>query len=207
MVEPTTGGAAGTSPVQMSSNDRVLALRAAINLFDSTEPSRKLETTLKNQGVDYRAIVDRTGPICLRRIAIDEQSWSFEFDEELGEPGFVMAVHAADGESVIDLVGWPVRRPEAWGTYFGFAGLLGGDAAVNPASFVEAPCPIWSTPLALMQSGLNGCVVLNPRLAAPILAEAPGPFQCEDEDQARWLIDSGAVALSELMVPARGAAA
>jgi hypothetical protein len=195
------------SPVGLSLRDHTLVLRAAINLFDSTEPSRKLETTLKAQGVDYRAVADRTGPICLRRITIDDDSWTFEIDEELGEPGFVMAVHAIDAETVIDLVGWPVRHPEAWGTYFGFAGLLGGDAAANPASFFEAPCPIWSTPLALLQSGLNGCVVLNPRLAAPILTEAPGLFQCEDEDQARWLIDTGAIALTELMVPARGAAA
>jgi hypothetical protein len=108
---------------------------------------------------------------------------------------------------VIDLVGWPVRHPEAWGTYFGFAGLLGGDAAVNPASFVDGPCPIWSTPLAWLQADLRGCVVLDPRLAAPILRQAPGPFQCEDVDQAQWLVDTGAIAISELLVPARRAVA
>ena len=30
-----------------------------MNLFASTEPSRKLEATLKARGVDHRAIVDR----------------------------------------------------------------------------------------------------------------------------------------------------
>lgn len=197
-----------TNPlVQMSVSDRALALRAAINLFDTTEPSCRLETVLKDQGVDYRSVVDRTGPICLRRITIDDASWTFGIDEELGEPGFVMAVHAIDGESVIDLVAWPVRHPEAWGTYLGFAGLLGGDAVVNPASFVEGPCPIWSMPISWLQSDLRGAVVVNPRLAAPILAQAPGPFQCEDLEQARWLVETGAIAVSELMVPARRAVA
>ena len=135
---------------------------------------------LRSQGVNYRAIINRTGPICLRRIIIEDGSGLFEFDDELGEPAFIMAVHGLDAESVIDLVAWPIMRPEAFGSYFGYAGLLGGDAVVNPASFAEAPCPIWATPLAWLQAVLRGCVVLNPHLAAPILRQAPGPFQCED---------------------------
>jgi hypothetical protein len=50
-------------------------------------------------------------------------------------------------------------------------------------------------------------MVLNPRLAAPILAQAPGQFQCENEDHARWLIETGAVPISRLLVPARKASA
>jgi hypothetical protein len=180
-------------------------LQAAINLFGFEEVNPRLEFILKNQGVNYAAIIDRTGPICLRRISIDEGSGSFEFDDELGEPTFTLAVNHVDAETVIDLIGWPIWRPESFCTYFRRAGLLGGDAAVNPASFVESPCPIWATPLAWLQSGLRGCVVVDPRLAAPILRQAPGRFQCEDEVQAGWLVETGAVALSELLVPARRA--
>ncbi len=96
---------------------------------------------LKTQGIDYRATVDQTGPICLRRITIEDDTWTFEIDDELGEPGFVLAVHAIDAESVIVLVGWPVRQPEAWCTCFGFAGLPGGDAAVNSASLRRGAMP------------------------------------------------------------------
>ena len=56
----------------LSSINHALALRAAMNLFASTEPSRKLEATLKAQGVEYRATVKRTGPICLRRITVED---------------------------------------------------------------------------------------------------------------------------------------
>ena len=162
---------------------------------------------LTSQGINYHAIIDRAGPICLRRIFIEDGSGLFEFDDELGEPAFVMAVHAVDAVTVIDLIAWPIMRPEAFGSFFGFAGLLGGDAAVNPASFIDEPCPIWSTPLSWLQADLHGCVVLDPRLAAPILRQAPGPFQCEDVDQAQWLVDTGAIAVSELLVPARRAVA
>ena len=92
----------------LSSINHALVLRAAMNLFASTEPSRKLEATLKAQGVDYRAIVDRTGPICLRRITVEDDTGTFEIDDELGEPAFVMAVHDVDADSVIDLIGWPI---------------------------------------------------------------------------------------------------
>jgi hypothetical protein len=193
--------------ISLSPQQRVWALRAAINLFGSEEPNQRLEPMLETQDIDYRKIIERTGPICLRRISIEDGSGIFEIDDELGEPAFVLAVHATDAASIIDLVAWPVRYPENWGTYFAYAGLLGGDAAINPASFIEAPCPIWATPLAWLQSGLRGCVVLNSGLAKPILAQAPGKFQCEDEDHARWLIDSAAVPISKLLVPARRAVA
>ena len=150
---------------------------------DATNP--RLEPMLRSQGVNYRAIIDRAGPICLRRIFIEERSGLFEIDDELGEPAFVMAVHAVDVETVIDLIAWPVMRPEAFGSYFRYAGLLGGDAVVNPASFTEAPCPIWATPLAWLRGDLHGCVVLDPSMAAPILRSGSRPVPsrrlfCED---------------------------
>jgi hypothetical protein len=193
--------------VTISSINHALVLRAAMNLFASTEPSRKLEATLKAQGIDYRAIVERTGPICLRRITVEDDTGTFEIDAELGEPAFILAVHAVDAETVIDLVGWPIYQPEAWSTYFGFAGLLGGDAAVNPASFIEEPCPIWASPLAWLQGGLRGCVVLEPRLAATILRQAHGLFQCEGREHAKWLVEGGAVAATNLKIPSVRAAA
>lgn len=178
---------------------------AALGIYDTTEPHPKLEAILKSQGVDHKAIVDRTGPLCLRRALIDEKT--FEIDNELGEPAFVMAVHNIDKISVIDLIAWPIWRPEEFVTYFGFGAVLGGDTAVNPTSFVDEPCPIWSMPLSWMQADLRGCVVLSPRLAGPILASAPGYFQCEDVEHAQWLVDTGAIAVSKLLVPARRAVA
>ncbi|MET0530858.1 MAG: hypothetical protein ABW003_21395, partial [Microvirga sp.] len=201
-----TGGAIMSAVChRLTPGHRRRANLAALGLYDTTEPHPKLEPILKSQGVDYKAIVGRTGPLCLRRALIDEAT--FEIDDDLGEPAFVMAVHDVDALSVVDLIAWPIWHPGDFATYFGFAAVLGGDAAVNPASFVDEPCPIWSTPLSLLQADLRGCVVLDPRLAAPILRQAPAPFQCEDVGQAQWLVDTGAIAVSELLVPARRAVA
>jgi hypothetical protein len=158
---------------------RMYALRAAINLFGSEAVRPRLGQLLRDQGIDYSAVMHRTGPVCLRRIVVDDCSCSFEVDEEYGELAFIFAVHDLDAESVIDLVAWPIKRPRAFATYLAFAGLLGGDAAINPASFVDGPCPIWASPLSWLQSDLRGCVVLRAEVAAPVLDQAPGKFQCE----------------------------
>jgi hypothetical protein len=194
----------------LTTQQKQYVLRAESNLFLSDQPNQRLGPILEDQGVNYRRIVDGSDGIHLRRvyfrrISIEDYSDLFEIDDELGEPAIVMIVRDVDALTAIDLVAWPIRRPNVYGTYFEYAGLLGGDAVINPASFIAAPCPIWATPLAWLQSGLRGCVVLNPRLAAPILAPAPGQFQCEDEEHAQWLIDTGAVPISQLLVPARGA--
>jgi hypothetical protein len=197
---------------RLPTQQKQYVLRAESNLFLSDQPNQRLGPILEDLGVNYRKIVD--GPdgmhlrrIYLRRISIEDYSDLFELDDELGEPAFVLIVRDVDALTAIDLVAWPIRRPSAYGTYFEYAGLLGGDAVINPASFIAAPCPIWATPLAWLQGGLRGCVVVNPRLAAPILALAPGFFQCEDEVHARWLVDTGAVAMSKLMVPSGSTAA
>lgn len=190
---------------QLTPGYRRLANLAALGLYDTTQPHQKLDFILKGQGVDHGAIVNRTGPLCLRRASIDEAA--FEIDDDLGEPAFVMAVHDVDARSVVDLIAWPIWHPEEFATYFGLAAVLGGDAAVNPASFIAEPCPIWSTPLSWLQADLRGCVVLNPRLAGPILAAATGFFQCEGHEHAEWLVRGGAVPATNLKVPSMRVAA
>src|SRR5262245_57618604 len=190
---------------RLTPEHRRLINLAALGLYDTTEPHQKLDLILKRQGVDHKAIADRTGPLCLRRALIDEAT--FEIDDDLGEPAFVMAVHDVDAQSLVDLIAWPIWRPQEFATYFGFAAVLGGDAALNPASYIGEPCPIWSMPLSWLQANLRGCVVLNPLLAGPILAAAPCVFQCEGREHAKWLVRGGAVAATNLKVAsARGAA-
>ncbi len=190
---------------RLTPEHRRLANLAALGLYDTTEPHQKLDLILKGQGVDHKAIADCIGPLCLRRALIDEAT--FEIDEDLGEPALAMAVHDVDGLSVVDLIAWPIWHPGEFATYFGFAAILGADAAVNPTSVIGEPCPIWWTPLSWLQADLRGCVVLNPRLAGPILAAAPGPFQCEGREHAEWLVRGGAVAATNLKVPSARAAA
>jgi hypothetical protein len=182
---------------------QVFALQAARDVFGMEEVRSELNRLLRYAGVNYRDLIDRTGPICLRRVVVDHFSSSFEFNEEHGEPAFILAVHDLDAETVIDLMACPINRLEVCATHFRFAGLLGGDAAVNPASFVDGPCPIWANPVSWLRAGLRGCVVLHPELAAPVLDQAPGVFQCEDEEHARRLVGTHSLDPSRLLVRSR----
>jgi hypothetical protein len=185
--------------------DSTRAKVAAAYLYaDEADPS--VWRGLSDRSVDYEDIIDRTGPLVLRTVRFDLERGRFAIDE-LSERAYVQAVHSEDDpDLIIDILAWSARRPHLLGTFFGHAGLLGGDAVLNAASFKEAPCPIWATPLAWLQSSLKGAVVLNPELSSPILAKAPGLFQCESAAHARWLVESNAVVLDKLMVPQRTAA-
>src|SRR5215213_8498356 len=158
---------------------------AAAYLYRDDDADPLVWHGLEYRDVDYSALLDRTGPIVLRSVDYDVDHGRFVIDP-LGEQAFVHAVHGEDPEDIIDIVAWSAMRPHRFGTFLGYAGLLGADAVLNPASFTEEPCPIWSVPLAWLQSGLKGCVVLHAELAAPILARAPGPFQCEDANHCKW---------------------
>jgi hypothetical protein len=179
--------------------------RATLNLFASEEVNLHALKSLRDQGLNVDAVQERCGPICRRLVRFEPGT--FELDEHLGESAFILAVHATDAERVIDLVGWPVFEPESFASYFGFAGVLGGDKAVNPASFCAEPCPIWETPLDWLRSDLRGCVVLDPSLAGLILNEGPGLFQCENTDHARWLVKTGALLMDKLLIQAGRVAA
>jgi hypothetical protein len=183
----------------------IAATRAAAYLYQDEFADPLVWHGLEYRDVDYDAVLDRIGPVTLRTVTFDLDRGRFAIDP-LGEQAFVHLVHAEDAAQIIDIIAWSAMRPHRYGTYLGHAGLVGADAVLNPASFVDEPCPIWATPLAWLQSNLRGCVVLDAELAAPILARVTGLFQCENADHARWLVESGTITVDRLMVPERTAA-
>jgi hypothetical protein len=104
-----------------------------------------------------------------------------------------------DYDAVLDRTGPIVLRSVVFDIDRGRFAIdpLGEQAFVQ---VVHGENPSW------LQASLKGCVVLDAKLAAPILAQAPGKFQCEDEDHARWLVESKAVEMEKLLVPRRTAA-
>ena len=169
-----------------------------------------LSTILKCQGIDYRQMRASLRPdLPAAESASTMTNRLFDMDDELGEPALIVAVHATDAETVIDLVGWPIRRPEAvWHVCSVMPAVLGRRRGCQSGIFCRMRrARSGRRPWHGCRADLRGCVVLDPRLAAPILRQAPGSFQCEDVDQAQWLVDTGAIAVSELLVPARRAVA
>jgi hypothetical protein len=111
----------------------------------------------------------------------------FEFYDD-GIPVAVCEVLGDDAKTVIDLVAWPIRRPDKFATALGVASGLGTDQAKNPSTFfANQPLLIHRTPLGWIKSRCRGAVILN-RLTAPTwLGTALGPIAGEDLEHAREL--------------------
>jgi hypothetical protein len=103
---------------------------------------------------------------------------------------FICEVYAEDGESVIDLVAWPLDRPRHVMTVFGRAPLLGLWEAMNPATYYGGkPLQMHRTPLEWLQSGCRGAAVVRPSLAAPFLFNLEGAIAGKDPRHSRQLLD------------------
>jgi len=61
-----------------------------------------------------------------------------------------------------DLIAWRLSHPGHWWRRTGALPILNPDA-INRAEIMREPLAVHSSPLAWMQAGGNGCVVLDPR--------------------------------------------
>lgn len=92
-------------------------------------------------------------------------------------------------------------RPRAVRNPLSQAAVLGIENALNKASFVYGPCRLWRDPLRWLREGCSGGVVLDSRLARPILDRAPGPFAAEELQHGIELLAALAVRRDRLFVP------
>ena len=176
------------------------AKMAAHRLFSEAEPDPVCWQVIRAAGVDLDHVTSLAGPI-VRTMASITPEGRFEIDYSFGEIIFAMAVHGEDAETVIDLVAWLPRYPEAFGTMFG-AGVLGLDTLLNPASYVQGPCMLFESPLAWLQGRCAGAVVLDYRKAREALRRAPGPVTTETPEAADSLLRSGIIPGHKILVPA-----
>lgn len=101
---------------------------------------------------------------------------------------FVCEAIDADGESVIDLVAWPVDRPAHVLTMFGRCGLLGLWEATSAAGTVfNQPFPIHRTPLNWLKAECRGATIADKRIAARQLLDIPGRIAASDIRHGREL--------------------
>jgi hypothetical protein len=171
-VSGATADAGGISPMNEPLNiqpyRRLHARHAAFELF-SAPSNPNIHFILEWQGGYMDGIGDR--PILNDRISIDENG-DFDTVKELGEPAFCMAAYDVDHVTVIDIIRWAIRHLEEFACLYGFAGLLGSLAAVDPASFilanaagcfqVEAGYARWLDPMsALRYSGIRNPITVD----------------------------------------------
>lgn len=120
---------------------------------------------------------------------IDCNNRRFDFRES--DNSFAAAIIEAfgsDGETCVDLVGWPLDRPDYVMTVAGRCGLLGAWEAMNPATYIMgARLRMHRTPLGWLKAGCEGAVVVVAQIAARMLLELPGKVAGEDPRHARAL--------------------
>jgi hypothetical protein len=164
---------------------------ARLDLEPFAIPTPQWRTYARAHALDPRRIADFAGPLAVAPCIF----WRDRFD--LADPDDPDAVLSAviearvieDGEPVaVDLVAWPLDRPDAFATLSGAAEGLGIDAADNPATFFAGKAlRIHRTPLGWLRAGCNGAVILKPRTAARWLAASTGAIAGDDDAHARLI--------------------
>lgn len=105
--------------------------------------------------------------------------------------GVVIEAIDADGESVIDLIAWPLSNPSNVHTLLGQARMVGLWGALNPGTYTFGyPLVMHRSPLAWMQADCEGAAVVIPELAARTFLEIRdmgGRKGAQDADHAHEL--------------------
>jgi hypothetical protein len=149
-----------------------------LRFFDASEVDFAVGDYLQTHDLDWDEVTKIAGPICLHLLTYSSNG-SFD-PHPYGRPSLVHIVTAEDGVTELDLVGWSMAAPHVFATRLCVAGVLGADQLLNPATYAcNQPCRLWSTPLQWLQEGCKGVVILNYRLALPLLKKAPGSFASE----------------------------
>jgi hypothetical protein len=95
---------------------------------------------------------------------------------------------ATDGETVIDLVAWPIANPTDFHTLCGAVPMLGLWQAFNAATYVfDYPLVMHRTPLDWLKAGCEGAAIVIPSLAARSFLDLPGRIGAADLAHQREL--------------------
>jgi hypothetical protein len=174
---------------------------AALELMNLAEVVPDLEKILAELEISEHS-AEAFGPLVIAN-GFFKSDGRFDYDP-WGQAILAVIVYGADEETPIDVAAVAMANPNRFGTRKGQAGLLG-------ASFLRSrgdePCALFRNPLEWLQHEGRGTCVLNAIIAAPIIASFKGDLAAADVEHARWLVDSGAVPIQRLLVPAERNAA
>lgn len=141
---------------------------------------------LRDNGLDDRSVEACAGVLGLARTEL-LPGRLFDFRRD-GFVSAVIEVFDRDDETVLDLLAWPVDRPEHFATMFGTAAVLGSARIESRATYhLDRPLRVFRTPLSWLQAGGAGVVLIDKAAGAAALADALGPIAGEDVQHAREL--------------------
>ena len=174
-------------------------LRARLDLVRFARPSIAY---CRENTIDWVATEPMCGGVFLAPVRFDGP-W-FDIVED-GEEAVVVEALAEDSTTVMDLVAWPINDPTRFATAIGAASVLGENVAANPSTyFAGAPLRLFRTPLAWLQSGCDGAVILDPTRGARWLLDLPSSRIAAEDDGHAAEIEADRLALvtrQRLVVP------
>jgi len=158
-----------------------LALTLA-EIYDLEKPRLSTVDYLAEHGIDINAIAGFCGSPTIAPITLLPNRL-FDLPDHGADAvdGAVIEARSEDGESVIDLVAWPINDPANVRTLCGLAPILGLWAAFNAATYVfGSPLVIHRTPLDWLKANCEGAAVVIPKLAARAFLDLPGRIGAAD---------------------------
>jgi hypothetical protein len=174
--------------------ETVRARLAALDLMDRAEVIPDYDEMLSELEISEQAR-DALGPLVVTNGYF--KATRFEYDP-WDQTVLAFIVNGPDDESPLDVVAFALGRPERFGTRLGQASILG---ISNLHTCENGLCPLLGNPLEWLRENGRGVCILDPTLAAPLVAAAKCDFAVPDLELGRRLLRSGAVAPQKLFVP------
>jgi hypothetical protein len=166
----------------------LLSLSARAELNRRADPTLDWLDYVRNNAIDLETVA-RFATLLAVTHCIFYNRRRFDFAdpaEREAEASAVIEVLGDDGETVIDLVAWPLRAPGRFASLFGYVLMLGAARVADPATYFDGQhLQIFKTPLRWLQAGCAGAVIIDPHGARLKLRRATGPIAGEDLDHAK----------------------
>jgi hypothetical protein len=185
-------------------------LAARDELLLRADPTLDWLDYTRNNAIDIPTVRRFAGLIAVTHcVFFDHHRFDFaDPAEREAEPAAVIEALGDDGETVIDLVAWPIDAPGRFASLFGDVSMLGAERVDNPASyFAGQHLQIYKTPLRWLQAGCAGAVIVDPHGARIALRRAVGSIAGEDIDHARAIQKLTRLPPQRVLAPLRRRAA
>ncbi|MGC1861552.1 MAG: hypothetical protein WA733_10615 [Methylocystis sp.] len=165
----------------------LLAMRA--QLYDVL-PTREGNAYRASLGIDHATIEAECGVVVIAPVRYFPGR-SFDLIEDVDTGGVLSAiieVFDADARTIIDLVAWPLNRPDKFARALGRGDGLAIWRVLDPGTYAyssEKALRVHRTPDSWLRAGCQGVVILNTMSAPRWLSASPGHLLAENIEHGR----------------------
>ncbi|MEN3793939.1 hypothetical protein [Fulvimarina sp. MAC3] len=161
--------------------------RARARLYRSYPTGASIKY-VREHGLNTIRLAEVAG--CFTVMRIQPMGDRFEFSPDAKTVAAIVEAYGLDGETVNDLVAWPLEQPCRALTLLGRSPFLGAGNVFSASTYAfDQPLVCYRTPLTWWGAGCGGVVILDPLNAARILLDAPGKISGEDADHSREIAE------------------